>query len=73
MAHGDGSVYPDLLAQLQRYDAPARLPVAETRYAELANTLSQTFKFLAASAALLLFSLASEAIQRAVLTTQYSK
>ncbi|MGL9736235.1 MAG: hypothetical protein ACR5LF_13470 [Symbiopectobacterium sp.] len=36
VAHGDGSVDPDLLAQLQRYyapDAPARLPVAETRYA----------------------------------------
>ena len=48
-------------------------PVVEARYAELANTLSQTFKFPAASAALLPFSLAPEAIRDAVLTTQYSK
>lgn len=73
VARGDGSVDPDLLAQLQCYDAPERLPVVEARYAELANTLSQTFKFPAASAALLPFSLAPEAIRDAVLTTQYSK
>lgn len=73
LARGDGSVDPDLLAQLQRYDAPVRLPLEEARYAELADTLSHSFKFPAASAALLPFSLAPEAIQRAVLITQYSK
>lgn len=73
VARDDGSVDPDLLTQLQRYDAPACLPVAEARYAELADTLSHTFTFPAASAALLPFSLAPETIQRAILTTQYGK
>lgn len=73
LARGDGSVDPDLLAHLQRYDAPAHLPVVETRYTELADTLSHTFKFPAASTALLPFSLAPEAIRRAVLATQYNK
>ncbi|MEI7188678.1 iron-containing alcohol dehydrogenase family protein [Dickeya dianthicola] len=72
LARGDGSVDPDLLTHLQRNGAPVRLPVAEARYAELAKTLSETFKFPEASAALLPFSLTPEAIRHAVLATQYS-
>ena len=70
LAHHNREADPDLLAQLQRYDAPARLPVSAARYDELADYLAQSFKFPAASAALLPFSLAPQAIRQAILLTQ---
>lgn len=73
LAHANQAVDPELLTQLQRYDAPSRLPVNEARYAEIAAYLSESFKFPAASEALLPFSLAPDAIRQAVLLTQQTR
>lgn len=70
LAQGDGRPDAELLAQLCRYDAPLTLSAFGEKQPEVAKYLASSFKFPAASAALLPFSLSPQAIEQAILAVE---
>ncbi|WP_413730578.1 iron-containing alcohol dehydrogenase family protein [Sodalis sp. RH22] len=68
LARGNDGPDAELLTQLRRYDAPLHLIPLGDRLTEAARYIAASFKFPSASAALLPFSLAPAAIERAVIT-----
>nr|WP_113866044.1 iron-containing alcohol dehydrogenase family protein [Brenneria salicis]NMN90154.1 glycerol dehydrogenase/uncharacterized oxidoreductase [Brenneria salicis ATCC 15712 = DSM 30166]RBP63225.1 glycerol dehydrogenase/uncharacterized oxidoreductase [Brenneria salicis ATCC 15712 = DSM 30166]RLM30879.1 glycerol dehydrogenase [Brenneria salicis ATCC 15712 = DSM 30166] len=70
LARGDGRPDNELLAQLRRYDAPLTLCAPGEQQPEIAKYLASSFKFPAASADMLPFSLTPEAIEQAILAAE---
>ncbi|MFP9230396.1 iron-containing alcohol dehydrogenase family protein [Pectobacterium cacticida] len=68
LANDSKHVDKHLMDQLQRYDMPLSLPITEKQYSQAVDYIVTHFKFPAASAALLPFSLSQEALSRALLT-----